>query len=296
MAIRRATHAGSWYAGDKETLFGQIRDWCGACSSSKRGRFGVGPHAGYAYSGSVLAHTYTALNADVKRIFVFGPSHTVYFKGIRTTNFDAYDTPVGSVEVDSELVHFLKNELNIKPLPRENEEDEHCLELHMPMLKYTHPKAKIIPLIFGEESVEDDAKLCNWLKLYVDDPHSAIVISSDFCHWGTRFNYLQYTPSGKLEELGPVTRNTKGIPIWKSIEILDHKAMGVASTGSAVEWKNYIRATGNTVCGARPLEAVLKAGEVCGHPFLFEWLDYAQSNRVTDLNGMSVSYAAGIAT
>jgi Memo-like protein len=33
------------------------------------------------------------------------------------------------------------------------------------------------------------------LASYLDDPGNLFVISSDFCHWGTRFNYTYYNQS-----------------------------------------------------------------------------------------------------
>lgn len=42
---------------------------------------------------------------------------------------------------------------------------------------------------------------------YLADPQNLFVISSDFCHWGSRFRYTYYDKSAG--------------PIWKSIEKLD---------------------------------------------------------------------------
>lgn len=42
---------------------------------------------------------------------------------------------------------------------------------------------------------------------YLADPQNLFVISSDFCHWGSRFRYTYYEKSAG--------------PIWKSIEKLD---------------------------------------------------------------------------
>lgn len=33
------------------------------------------------------------------------------------------------------------------------------------------------------------------LAPYLDDPSNLFVISSDFCHWGMRFNYTHYKQS-----------------------------------------------------------------------------------------------------
>jgi predicted class III extradiol MEMO1 family dioxygenase len=55
---------------------------------------------------------------------------------------------------------------------------------------------------------------------YLDDPSNIFIASSDFCHWGQRFNYSYYDES-------------KG-PIWKSIQWLDKTAMEAIETVSGV--------------------------------------------------------------
>ena len=51
------------------------------------------------------------------------------------------------------------------------------------------------------------------LAKYLDDPANLFIVSSDFCHWGKRFNY---TPWDK----------TKG-PLHKAIEDLDRVGMRI---------------------------------------------------------------------
>ena len=47
------------------------------------------------------------------------------------------------------------------------------------------------------------------LAPYIKDPKTVFVISSDFCHWGSNFEYTPYDPS-------------KG-EIWESISAMDHE-------------------------------------------------------------------------
>ena len=35
------------------------------------------------------------------------------------------------------------------------------------------------------------------LAKYADDPRTLFIVSSDFCHWGTRFNYT-FTDKSKV--------------------------------------------------------------------------------------------------
>ena len=65
MAVRRASHANSWYSGNKEQLDRELAGWLGAATPVPGPvRAIICPHAGYSYSGNppdalsvtVLAH------------------------------------------------------------------------------------------------------------------------------------------------------------------------------------------------------------------------------------------------
>lgn len=276
-SVRPATHAGTWYSATKAVLESEIKAWLSNASLRAAGRFAVGPHAGYRYCGGVLAKTYGALDPSVERVFVMGPSHFEYFRGVRTTSYSVYDTPMGPVDIDVEIT----KRSGLKQLALGTDLEEHSIEMHLPILKAIAPQAKIVPLVFGDVSQGDETLVLELLKQYFPDEKTAFVVSSDFCHWGRSFRYT-YLPPGPGE-------------IFERIQVLDNHAMETASTGSSEAWKGYIDATGNTVCGQAPLWALLRTGELCKHPLYFEWLGYQQSSRVMSKSGSSVSYASGVA-
>jgi predicted class III extradiol MEMO1 family dioxygenase len=64
----------------------------------------VSPHAGYVYSGAVAANGYyetSSMNFD--RIVMIGPNHYGIGTGLATVRNGIWETPLGQVEVDSEL-------------------------------------------------------------------------------------------------------------------------------------------------------------------------------------------------
>ena len=53
-------------------------------------------------------------------------------------------------------------------------------------------KIKLVPMMVGqcgEKLIEAYAKV---LTPYFDDENTVFCISSDFCHWGSRFRYTYY--------------------------------------------------------------------------------------------------------
>ena len=109
----------------------------------------------------------------------------------------------------------------------------------------------------------------------------------------------------KVDLTSPVDLNTlelttltsflklKGNAIYESIEILDRIAMNIASNGSYKDWEHYIKTTGNTICGQKPVLLVMKLLLAAHSKGGFNWLGYSQSSAVENYFESSVSYASG---
>lgn len=46
---------------------------------------------------------------------------------------------------------------------------------------------KVVPILVGAVSAENEAMYGELLAKYVDDPNNFFSVSSDFCHWGSRY-------------------------------------------------------------------------------------------------------------
>ncbi|KAH3660512.1 hypothetical protein OGAPHI_007098 [Ogataea philodendri] len=306
MSIRPATHAGSWYSGSAARLDAQLDHWLSKAAPSVAGaRLLVGPHAGYSYAGETLAQTYNALDVSgIKRVFIMGPSHHVYYKhSVMTTKYDYYETPLGNVPVDRQVISELvaKDAKLFRLMSSDMDEDEHSFEMHMPFLHKVFADAgqtvpAIVPIMVSASDEPFERKLAENLEPYFQDAANAFVISTDFCHWGSRFGYTAYTPSGQLSDLQDLRASSSvaGQPIYKSIEALDKEAMRVASQTSYKAFREYLQATENTICGAKPLSVLLLLMET-NSAGSFNWLGYTQSSSVTSYHDSSVSYASAYA-
>lgn len=277
---------------------------CLTCPPSTR-------HAGYSYSGPCAAWAYKSLDlSSAKRIFVLGPSHTYYLKGCALTTFASYETPFGDLEVDAETTEALRATGKFGTIPPSSDEDEHSLEMHLPYiwkrLEQTHGEQggagtagarfpPIVPVLVGDSSGAEEKEVGGLLAGYLRDPGSAFVVSSDFCHWGSRFQYTRYVPSAdRLGEMRALSRAGGGAtetPIHEGIEVLDRMAMGAVEGGRHDDFVENLRVTKNTVCGRHPIGVAMAALEaVGGGPFKF--LRYERSSLVETVSDSSVSYAA----
>lgn len=331
MSVRSATHAGTWYTNSPTKLRKQLDEFFhkakllkspisgdDASNGVEGARILIGPHAGYAYSGERLAETFNAWDTTkVKRVFLLGPSHHVYFKSYAMlSSFDYYETPLGDIPVDKEIIKDLINKKCsrgpiFKYMSDEIDEDEHSFEMHAPFIRYKgesspHGVPKIIPILISGMDEKLQLDIVDSLLPFMDNEENHFIISSDFCHWGSRFGYTKYLSSSdvtldnledEITSLGMFQR-TKGLEIYKSIELLDKLALEIASTGSSAAWKQYIDTTGNTICGQKPISIVLKLleGYLKYTPTdgnVFNWIGYSQSNPVHKSSESSVSYASG---
>lgn len=305
MLLRPATHAGTWYDALGRRLRAQFDGWWSQ-EPVAGARVLVGPHAGYAYCGERLAETYGSWDpAGCARVFILGPLHHVYFRNVaRVAYYSGYETPMGVVRVDGEVVAALTAQGGFERMLAKADRDEHLFEMHLPALVYACERAgvevpPVVPIMLGSGGERFEAQVAEALEGYMADPSNTFVVLSDFCHWGARFGYTAGVTAGFAEvavggALGEeVTEEAGGpTPIHEQIAQLDRKAMAVASGGSYEAWRWYIGETGNTICGERPLAVVLKG---FGGRAKWQWVGYSQSGAVEEQSDLSVSYASGYA-
>ncbi len=137
------------------------------------------PHAGYVYSGFTANFALRLLgNSHAKRVVVIGPSHRVYVNGTSVSEFDLYDTPLGSLQIDRELVAELKENFGLAFVPEAHQ--EHSTEVQIPFIKTYIPEISVVELVYGDESPENLAKVIEYL---LEDPDTAVVISTDLSHY-----------------------------------------------------------------------------------------------------------------
>jgi len=200
---------------------------------------------------------------------------------------------------------------------------EHSLEMHLPYLwkrleqTFGEDSTKfppIVPILVGDGSCEQEKASGALLAPFVQDPENAFIVSSDFCHWGSRFDYRPYYADGvvrnmddrrgslelkseKLEQMA----GSQTLPIHEVIKVLDEMAMDSIKTGAHTDFYNTVQRTQNTVCGRHPigvavaaLELLMKEGLGSGKG-LFKFVQYQRSSLVKGKQDSSVSYVSAFA-
>lgn len=154
----------------------------------------ISPHAGYEYSGIVAAYGYKQLTKrKYDTVIIIGPSHYAYFDGISVCPSGEYKTPLGKVEIDQALAEKLL-EYNEKIGYDANAHlKEHCVEVQIPFLQKTLKNFKIVPVIIGNQSLENCMILSKAILESIKDKKVLIVASTDLSH------YLSYEAANAMD-------------------------------------------------------------------------------------------------
>ncbi|MCK4553999.1 AmmeMemoRadiSam system protein B [Candidatus Parcubacteria bacterium] len=195
--IRQPAVAGQFYPADADNLKFKIEKYLSAAEEQKvEGiiKAIMVPHAGYVFSAPVAAYSYKQLQGKkIRTAVIICNSHTAYFEGIAIDESDAWQTPLGLVEVDRELAKKLVKSDNIIKHNSNVHEDDHTLEVQLPFLQTVlADQFKIVPILFGNAHDDSYKKLAKALadNLGEDD---IVVISTDMSH------YPAYEDANKID-------------------------------------------------------------------------------------------------
>lgn len=270
----------------------------------------IAPHAGYSFSGSTAAYAYSNINTKkFSRIVILGPSHHVYLRNkCAVTNANILETPLGDLQVDRAVCDGLLDDHRalFVNMNEDMDEAEHSIEMHLPYIKYifdNNDDIKVVPVVIGSLSEDREKDFGRILSTWFGDGETFFIISSDFCHWGTRFRYTNIYNNNN-NNITTNTNNTNnnikngGMEIWQSIEELDKEGMSIIENGNHSEFCTYQRHTENTICGRHPIGVLMSALTYCSaysnHIFTTCFVKYKQSSKCVKMSDSSVSYASAL--
>ncbi len=240
--IRKLKFANSWYEGDCKLLNKQLDNYLNNLTPSAKHIFAIiTPHAGYLYSGAIAGNAYaTIAKLKPKRIFLLGPSHYVGFEGVMLPQYNSFATPCGHMEIDQNVIKELKKN-KLFQISNEIHANEHSLEIQLPFIYKLFPDAKLIPLIVGTIPNEDILSQISLILKKNINESDLIIISSDFTHYGPRYDYIPFTEN-----------------INTNLQKLDMKAYDSISKIDAHQFLNFQTTTKDTICGMYPIAILLK--------------------------------------
>lgn len=275
--IRFPAVAGSFYSNSKSDLMKQIercfKSEIGPNNIPKVNENGerkiigvVSPHAGYMYSGPVAAHGFSALAIDGRpeTFIIIGPNHTGYGSGTSIMINGTWRTPLGDVEVDSEVGKLIVKKSSTIDIDDEAHFYEHSIEVQIPFLQYVYGSSfKIVPIVMMLQGLKESVEIGKVLGEICESKDIVIIASSDFTH------YEPYQIARKKDEEA----------IRRIIELNQEAFYSIINTLNI------------SICGPGPIMALITAAKVIGSSKV-ALLKYANSGDITGDHSSVVGYAS----
>jgi AmmeMemoRadiSam system protein B/AmmeMemoRadiSam system protein A len=202
----------------------------------------VVPHAGWNFSGLAAAAAFRHLKpGDFERVVVAAPSHYGSFRGYALDDATAYRTPLGDVPLCARALAALEG-TDARVVAGVTER-EHAIEIELPFLQAALGRFCLVPVLVGDTDEGLERSFAERLA-GLDDGRTLFVFSSDFAHYGPRFDFQ---PFGALS---PAVR--------EKVRAMDDRGARLLASLDARGFRAYLRETGNTICGRHGLATLLE--------------------------------------
>jgi len=144
----------------------------------------VSPHAGYIYSGWVAGAVISKIKFK-DTFIIMGPNHTGMGKPCSIMTEGVWKTPLGEVEIDSELGKRILATSSYLQEDYAAHQYEHSIEVQIPFLQYFKPDIRIVPIILAYSSGAVYKEIGREIAKAIKDSNKEVVIiaSSDMTHY-----------------------------------------------------------------------------------------------------------------
>lgn len=189
--VRPSPIAGAWYEGNPKALarvVDQYLDQAELPELPGEVIAVIAPHAGHIYSGPVAGYAFAAVRGRTPDVVaVLSPMHQPYYETLLTTAHSAYETPLGRVPVDSDIVAKLDSRLRtslgigLTPVAYDH---EHSLEIELPFLQRALGAGfKLLPVMVRSQSAKVSQQLGADLAETLHGTNALMVASTDLSHF-----------------------------------------------------------------------------------------------------------------
>lgn len=281
MRCLASTIAGSWYPGNARELRRMLDGYAAAVPaagpSAPTPDILILPHAGYCYSAPTALYGILRIReAKFRRVLLLAPSHRYGFQDrLVAPESSAVSTPFGEIPIDEAALREISETF---PVDRNDtvHAQEHAAQIEYPLLQYALESFSIVPLVVSELTEAGIRRMVPALRCVLDRK-TLIVISSDFTHYGARFDFAPFGDDAAAE-----------------VKKLDLAAFEAIKAVDAGRFETLLEQSGATICGRNPIRLLL---HLVPAGTKFELLHYANSANATGETGDFVCYlcAAGYA-
>ncbi len=287
MLTRRPVVAGQFYPGQHESCIDDINECIDARALSeslpKTIVAGIVPHAGWAFSGSLMSLVFSAIRQQDEKVHtfvIFGAAHG-YFGPPAACDKGFWETPLGQVAIDEELADAVLSSSSAVSNPGAHT-SEHSIEVQIPFIQYLFAGAKILPILVppSEHAVALGTSVGEIISRE-ENKKIVCIGSTDLTHYGPRYGFAPKGTGEKALEWANGVNDQKFIDLALEMEsqgLLDSAAENSNACGPG--------AAAATVAAAKKLGA--KRGLLLAHTNSNEMMLQRMGTTSSD----SVGYAA----
>jgi MEMO1 family protein len=217
MHVRKRYLPPGWYPGAAEQIRGTIeRMERSFPPETANGIAAVVPHAGWEFSGSLALEVLSRICRSMDTIVIIG-GHLGPADGILCAYEDAYETPLGTIPADLELLAELRSRLPI----REDRYADNTVEVQLPFLRHLFPAAMMLGMRAAPsaEAVRLGVTVAQAGRSL--GRRIAVAGSTDLTHYGTSYGFA---PAGSGEAALRWMRETNDRRFIESLLDLDFDA------------------------------------------------------------------------
>jgi AmmeMemoRadiSam system protein B len=191
MSIRKPAVAGKFYPAESDEIIKLLNLIQNSENKHINSRLsenkiigGIVPHAAYMYSGYQAIHFFEILKQSLQKFDTFiivNPNHTGFGAEISTDINTFWETPFGTVEIDSELSGLLKFSSS-----KEAHQYEHSGEIMVPFLQhFLSYKFYILPITMSVQNYETAQLIASRIYFAAKKIKRKIclIASTDFSHF-----------------------------------------------------------------------------------------------------------------
>ncbi|HEX4150384.1 MAG TPA: AmmeMemoRadiSam system protein B, partial [Pirellulales bacterium] len=266
--VRPAAVAGSFYPREPAALVQELdRLLAGTSRQGLPCSAVMLPHAGYRFSGRIAAATLAQIEIP-DTVIVVGPKHTRLGVDWAIAPHELWQLPGGNVRSDIDLARRLAAEIPGLELDAAAHQQEHAIEVELPLLARLAPQAQVVGIVMGTGSLEAcldfGERLADVIRSLPRPP--LLVISSDMNH---------FAPDRQTREL-------------------DALALAAFDRLDPAELFHTVRRHHISMCGVLPAVVVIDCLRRLGRAQRTRQVGYATSAEASGDTSRVVGYAGAI--
>lgn len=200
---RKAVVEGVFYPKSSESIKSFVDSF--EVGLSMEAKIVIVPHAGYIYSGETAVKTLKSIKDIQKKIILLGPNHTGLGEKGAVFPDGKWQTPLGDVFVDKDVVSVLVERSNILKKDTLAHIEEHSLEVILPILKCLKDDINIIPITVSHLTKSECFSIARDIYEVIKNGNFTVLVSTDFNHFENEevTNVKDKLAIGKILDVDP---------------------------------------------------------------------------------------------